>query len=177
MSTAAYHLWLAPSGATHAALATVIRNLAQEFDAPVFEPHVTLLANLSGREPELLQRADALARQLQPTRIVLTEPSFTDEFFQCLFMQVERTPDLMRLRTLAAAAFERDPHPYQPHLSLLYGSFASALKRAAIGRLPPEARTCFVAETLHLIRADSMAPQDWHHTARFAFTREQGGKV
>ena len=176
MHTPTYHLWLAPSGETYGALAAVIRNLARELGAPVFEPHVTLMADLEGTEREHLRRTKALAERLEPTRIGLTEPSYTDEFFRCLFMHVDPTPDVMRLRTLAAEVFECDPQPFMAHLSLVYGSFASSLKQAAIRRLPSEVRTSFMVEALHLIRADSMAPHDWHEMARFAFTTKSGGR-
>ena len=175
MSTPTYHLWLVPAGEPQHALAAVISTLARELGAPVFEPHVTLLANLGDAEHEHLRRAEELAGRLQPTRIVLSEPSYTDEFFQCLFMKVEPTPEVVRLRATAAAVFGRDPQPYMPHLSLVYGSFAPSLKRAVIRRLPPEARTSFVAETLHVIKADSTAPEDWHEIARFPFNADPGG--
>ena len=174
MSAPTYHLWLVPSGETYHALAAVIHQLARELGAPVFEPHVTLLADLGGTEREHVNRTKALAARLQPTRIVLTEPSATDAYFQCLFMHVEQTADVLRLRTAAATVFERDPQPYLPHLSLVYGSYPSSVKQTVIGRLPPEVRTSFIVETLHLIRADSLEPDDWHEIARFAFSTEAG---
>lgn len=170
MSTPTYHLWVMASGDTHERLAAIIRRLAHELGTPVFEPHVTLLADLQGGEHEHVEHAVTLAGRLQPTRIILTEPSYTDEFFQCLFMRVDSTPDVMRLRELATTTFGREREPFMPHLSLVYGSFDETRKRDVIRRLPPEVQGSFVAETLHVIKADSMAPADWNEIARFPFS-------
>src|SRR5262245_33362074 len=85
---ATYHLWLKPSGSIYDALVGVIGELAKELGAPVCEPHVTLLGHLEGSESEHLRRAAQLADELNPFSIVLTEASYGDTYFQCLFMKV-----------------------------------------------------------------------------------------
>ena len=111
MTEPTYHLWLAPVGETHARLAGVISALAVKLGAPIFAPHVTLLADLGDTEVEHLERCEALATALPPTSITLSQPSYTAEYFRCLFMQVDATPEVMRLRTRTAAAFARDALP------------------------------------------------------------------
>ena len=67
-------------------LAKTIRNLATELRAPVFEPHISLIGNLQGTEEELIQKSEELAQQLEPFEAVLTQASYRDTHFQCLFM-------------------------------------------------------------------------------------------
>ena len=157
-------------------LARTIHHLARELDTPVFEPHVTLLANLgSGDERAHAQRSRALAARLQPWSVVLTEPSSRDEHFRCLFMQVEPTDAVMRSHAVAAALFDRvDEEPYLPHLSLVYGSFPKARKRQIIGRLPSAVRTSFTVNTIYLLEAKSTAPKDWREMAGFKVAAPSG---
>jgi 2'-5' RNA ligase len=175
VTTATYHLWFKPAGRAYETLAQTIRTLAGQLDTPVFEPHVTLLAYLNGGETEHFQRAGELATRLKPCEVILTEPSFQNDYFQCLYMLVHPTPDVMTNRVMAEELFDRAQEPYMPHLSLVYGSLPESRKRAIIRRLPPDIRTSFVATTLYLIRADSMAPKDWREIAAFQFGGGGGG--
>jgi 2'-5' RNA ligase len=161
-----YHLWLKPAGATYDVLDRTIRRLAAVLDAPVFAPHVTLLARLTGTEREHIRRTEELARRLQPVEIVLTEPAWGERYFQCVFILVEETGAVRQANALAQQVFERGADPYMPHLSLVYGSYSEARKREVVARLPAELRTAFVASAVYLIRADSDDPADWHEILR-----------
>ncbi|MGH8010434.1 MAG: hypothetical protein ACREQ3_25855 [Candidatus Binatia bacterium] len=101
MGSSSYHLWLKPSGSAYDVLAETIRELARELNAPVFEPHVTLLGHLEGSEQNHVERTQQLARELHPFQVVLTEPSYQNEYFQCLFMRVQQTPAVMNPNALA----------------------------------------------------------------------------
>jgi len=57
MTVTTYHLWLKPSGPSYEVLAGLIRDLAKELSAPVFEPHVTFLGDLEGSEQDHMNRA------------------------------------------------------------------------------------------------------------------------
>jgi len=46
-----YHLWLMPSGALYDLLADTITEISRTYQAPRFDPHVTLLSSLRGSEP------------------------------------------------------------------------------------------------------------------------------
>ncbi len=161
MSAATYHLWLKPSGPTYDKLATTIQELAQELNAPVFEPHVTLLS-LEGTQREHVRRTEELARQLKAFLVVLAELSYRDEYFQCLFLNVQRTAQVMNANVLARQVFRQTEKAYTPHLSLLYGLYPEVRKRAVIARLRSGVRTSFEASAIHLIQADSSDPKDWH---------------
>jgi Cyclic phosphodiesterase-like protein len=161
-----YHLWLKPSGQAYDVLADVIRELSHKLQAPTFEPHVTLLGNLSGSEHEHLHRTKQLAPQLQPLPITLTAPSHGNEYFQCLFIKVEQTEQIMSANASARCVFGHGGGgAYMPHMSLVYGLYPEALKRELIATLSAHLRMTFEATLLHLIRADSDDPKDWHEVA------------
>lgn len=175
-STGSYHLWFKPAGAAYDILARTIRELSQELNGPVFEPHVSLIGNLDGTEQELAQWTKDLAQQLQQFKVVLTEPSYRDDHFQCLFMLVEQTPAMMNAYALAWNFFGQKPNqPYVPHVSLVYGSLPDSRKRLILANLPPDVRTSFDVTTLYLIRADTPDPKTWHEIAAFPIT--QPGRI
>jgi 2'-5' RNA ligase len=166
---ASYHLWLKPSGAPYDVLAEAIRELARELAAPVFEPHVTLLGHLEGREDDHRRRTELLARELSPFPIVLTDAAYGDVYFQCLFLRVQQSSAVMDAYARACLAFDRPHGAYMPHLSLAYGVYPDARKRAIMAGLPPALRTSFAASAVYLIKAASEDPKDWHEVLDVSF--------
>ncbi len=156
-----YHLWLKPEGRALELFAQTIRDLARQLDAPVFEPHVTLLPQLEGGEDDHVQRAALLARQLGPFEVVLTEPGQGSTYFQCLFMRAEKTPPLVSAYRVACEAFQCSPQPYRPHLSLVYGKYSAPLLDEIGRALPSALRATFDVNAIHLIKALSSDPKDW----------------
>jgi hypothetical protein len=170
MSRGSYYLWFKPSGTAYDILARTIRELAKQLGGPVFEPHVSLIGSLEGTEEELAQQTEELAHKLELFTMVLTEPSYRDEHFQCLFMLVEQTAPIMNAYALARDFFHKPNQAFVPHLSLAYGSYPDSRKRLIIGKLPPDVRACFDVSTLYLIRSDTSDPKDWHQIAAFPIT-------
>ena len=150
MSAATYSLWSKPTGSAYDVLVRTIRRLAHELDGPMFEPHVTLLGQLEGTAQDHVRRSEQLAQQLQPFQIVLIDPSYGNEYFQCVFTRVKQTPPLMNAHAVARRVFGRGKETYMPHLSLVYGLFPDARKREAIAGLQPDVRTSFEATAFSL---------------------------
>ncbi len=167
MSAPTYHHWFKPSGEAYRILAKTIRTLATELQAPVFEPHISLIGNLQGTEEELIRKSEELARQLEPFEAVLTQASYRDTHFQCLFMLVEKTPVLMKAHARAMDFFGKANQDFMPHVSLVYGTYPEAQKKLIIDHLPNEIKTSFQVTSLYLIRADSPEPKDWHEIGPF----------
>lgn len=169
MTEATYHLWLKPTGSPYDMLAGAIHELARELAAPVFEPHVTLLGHLEGTEREHTRRTKALARELRPFSIVLTEAAHGDTRFQCLFMRVQASAAVMDAHARARRLFHRGKGAYMPHLSLAYGLFPEGRRREMIARLPAALRTSFEVSAVYLIKAESEDPKDWHEIRSVSF--------
>ena len=146
MDAPTYHCWFKPSGKAYAILSRTIRDLARELDAPVFEPHITLIGNLEGTEKELIERTRQLAGRLEPFTAVLTQPSYRDTHFQCLFMLVERTPPLMNAHVTAREFFHKPHQEFMPHVSLVYGSYPEARKKLVIESLPADVQNRFQSD-------------------------------
>ena len=162
-----YVLWIKPSGEVFQTLSRTIRKLATELNTVVFEPHVTLVANLNGSEQELAERGEELSGQIKPFKIFLTEPAYQDEYFKCVFLRVEKTQSIMNANACAGRIFKRPQEIYEPHVSLVYGDLPEERKKLIIRDLPENVKTDFEAKTVYLIRADSRHPRDWHELAAF----------
>ena len=163
-----YYIWLMPIGEIYALLAATIAELSRKHAASLFEPHVTLLGDLPGSEEEIVVQTSHLARQLKPYDIHLTTAAYEDEYFRCLFLNVQETPVVMEANARGKTTFNQpDDAPYRPHLSLLYGSYPVSLKTQIIATLPSFQGVHFAVTTLHMIRVESTNPMDWHKIRAF----------
>ena len=164
-----YSLWLVPErdGPAFAALAELIRDLARQFDTPVFDPHVTLVGGLEGDEAALAAAAKDVAGIERP-QIELTEIVSRDSYFQRLVVAAAPTPPLLRAHALARAALGAETAAYWPHLSLAYGELDAAQIRRllVIATAAGPVGAHFPAAALELWRTDG-AVSGWACTASF----------
>ena len=164
MST--FHLWLVPTGTVFDRLAGVIAGLSSRHQGPAFDPHLTLLGRLEGKESEMVDRVHQLARTLQPFEVRLKAPSYEAQYFRCLFLPAEPSRAIVDAHQQAKQIFNAQPaSAFDPHVSLMYGLFPESQKQEIIKALPPDLPGSFSVSQLQLIRAASMNPQDWHVAA------------
>ena len=167
-----YSLCLIPTGEPYEILSTTIAALSQTYEAPLFEPHVTVLGNLPDSQAETVASASHLAEQLRPYEIRLTTPECRDTYFQCLYLRVQETPPVMEAHAHARSIFHRqDDPPYLPHLSLLYGWYSVELKQQIIAALPSTLCTDFIVTTVHVIRGEDDDPKTWTRLAEIPLKR------
>lgn len=114
-------LWLLPAAAERQVLRELVARLAQECDAPVFEPHLTL-----GRgTPALLEKVRS-----KPLHLRVAGIDRSARYTKTLFVRLEESGALGALRR----SFTCDPGPtYDPHISLLYCSLPE-IRRAELAR-------------------------------------------
>src|SRR5208337_2649697 len=93
MTAKRFSLWLKPTGEVYLTLANLIFDLSKEYFSPRFDPHVTLLGELTGSYEEIESRTSKLSANLRPYTIKLTRIEYLDEYFRSLFIRVEETED------------------------------------------------------------------------------------
>src|SRR5438309_6240734 len=128
--------WLIPAEPKRELFCELIRILAKQFDAPRFEPHLTLLVTAEDRQTskQILEQIDASLIQLR-----LREISFSSKFTRTLFVRFKSNNALKKLIIdLRRAAKPRGKFVRDPHVSLLYKKIPVAVKRelASTIRLP-----------------------------------------
>ena len=124
-----YFLWLTPTESVLRQLQALIDSLAHEHGGPSFEPHITLLSRLQGNATEIETRVAQLATGFAPITLHCPTLGWSDEYYRCLYLNVEKDPYLISLYGQAQAVI---PHmvskDFAPHVSLLYGHVAEQTK-------------------------------------------------
>jgi hypothetical protein len=76
VGTGHYALWLIPSETAYARLAQLIKELAHELSAPLFDPHVTLLEGIRWETAKIVRQCEELAASSRPFEIHLGKENF-----------------------------------------------------------------------------------------------------
>lgn len=170
MKAKGHSLWLMPTGDAYDKLSGLIKRLAEEYNALLFEPHVTLLGETMHSEDDVLKRSEQLASGQKPFPITLNTVDYQDFYFRTLFVRAERTDRLQALHDSAKDVFEMQEIPdYMPHLSLMYGNFPQALKEHIIKAIGKDQSTEFIVNSVHLFKTDGEV-NAWYKVKEFPFS-------
>ena len=129
----AFAYWLLPETSEREVFRREIRKLAEQFGAPLFEPHVTIFL-----EPETSRSPHEVLNELELVNIELTIHSIraSEQFTKTLFVQFETSS---ALQELGDAIWKLSGAPARwvidPHLSLLYASLPPDTKQALAGKI------------------------------------------
>ena len=121
--------WLIPAEPAHRFFQDLINDLARRYDAPVFEPHVTIYveANSTDALETVLSKA---AQDCTPIVLQAIEVSHSDEFIKTLFVEFGLNTKLLQLnQVIRSAAQDSSDYDLKPHLSLLYKRMSAQTRR------------------------------------------------
>jgi hypothetical protein len=141
--------WLVPAPPEKQLFSALIRILAHELKAPVFEPHVTLFV-WATRPVDVLR----ILKELRCAPIVLSvgSVSYSGKFTKTLFVRFRRNARLNTLfKEFSDKAGRRISKPADLHLSLCYKKLPAAAKRelASIINFPFKAVRFDVTKAVH----------------------------
>lgn len=100
--------------------ASIIAELAARFDAPIFEPHVTIYVTRNANDipAEILKR---VLTDYQVGPLSIRDLQYSDIFTKTVFVQFEPSPQWTCLSdTFQQASKLCDSYDFNPHLSLIY---------------------------------------------------------
>lgn len=125
--------WLVPETAARDLLSREIAELAKQFNAPLFEPHVTVFV-----APENSVSPNQVVREAGNIDIELTIHGiqFGEQFTRTLFVQFGFSEELQQLGDLiwrASGALVR--YLVDPHLSLLYAKLPEETKQTLADKI------------------------------------------
>lgn len=128
--------WLVPAGPEKQLFGALIRILARELNAPLFEPHVTLFASAASSA-----HVRRLLKQVRCAPILLDvgTVNYSRTFTKTLFVRLRGGPRLQDLlKQLSGKAGGRFPRLRDLHLSLCYKKLSVPAKRelASVIKLP-----------------------------------------
>ena len=112
--------WLIPAEPARSHFASLIGNLAARFDAPVFEPHVTIYTAPLGNE-NAAGLLDRVLTNRGTYRLLVSGVDYADEFTKTVFVQFQPDEALTQLSAdLRQASTMKSDEDINPHLSLIY---------------------------------------------------------
>ena len=82
MQAKGYSLWLMPTGEAYDKFSNLIKRLAKEYNAPIFEPHVTLIGEAMQSEEDVIRRAEKLVSGQESFPITLRTIDCQDSYFR-----------------------------------------------------------------------------------------------
>ncbi len=113
--------WLTPAQPARWFFENVIADLARRYNAPVFEPHVTIHVGSDRAEAAADKIVSQAAIRCEPIKLKLLDVRYSSEFTKTLFVQLALNAKLQRLNeVLRDAAQDSADYQLEPHLSLLY---------------------------------------------------------
>ncbi len=112
--------WLIPAEPAHCFFQEAINDLARRYDAPLFEPHVTI--HVGASHVDAAERAlSKAARECQSITVKTLGIDHSDAFIKTLFVQFALNTNLQQLNAIVrSAAEDSSDYKLDPHLSLLY---------------------------------------------------------
>jgi len=119
--------WLIPARDERELFCDIIRILYREFDAPNFDPHLTIFAMKEDRKsPRKILRDLRSA----PLRLNVRTVGFSSQFTKTLFVRFAPSKSLDELTVALARAAKSPAKPVRdPHLSLLYKNIPVVIKK------------------------------------------------
>ena len=161
-----YSLWLMPEGKPYLEIKKMTSNFSKILKKDYFEPHVTLLGNISCTGEDILSKTSYLASIMKPFEIELYKLNFGKEYFKRLFFLAKNSKYLTDSNEKAKKVFNiKDNSAFIPHASLVYSYFAVP-KQLIKQIIPRDISIKFRANSLTLINANG-SPKDWYKIQEF----------
>ncbi len=155
-----FALWLKPDNEVYDVLNRIINSLSREYDAPRFEPHITVAGDISIPLTGLKEAVSEVAAKIEPMTLYLTETDYRDTLYQSLFIHVAPNDALLLLREQCLSELGLEHKPYMPHISLLYKEIDNDEKKKIVDRVGKRFDLVFIPDKLYLMRTAG-EPEDW----------------
>ena len=129
-SKSRYSIWLMPAEENvFGELQSTINSISSRYSTPSFEPHVTLIAGISGIEDTVIESTHYLASRIDRSMVELGSIGRSREYFRSLFVRVQKNMEIEMAADLAKEVFERYyTREYTPHLSFMYADMQDSQK-------------------------------------------------
>ena len=160
-------VWIPPNGAALERIVKAMRLVRQRAGGPEFHPHVTLLKGIERTQDSAQLKLKELAQRLKPFTVRLGRIGWKQEYYRCLYATVAMSGELAAAQKLAHEIFEMDPpEPFEPHVSLLYGSLDEPAQQALARDAGGSLHVSFEAHVVQLVSAAMRVPvPEWRALA------------
>lgn len=126
-----FSIWLLPSTETSAYLKSIIVDLAKQYNAPNFEPHLTLFCGSTPNLEKTTADLERFASDQDSIELTIQEVDATKDFHKTLFLQFGLTEQLANLnKSIQSELDPNSQYHLNPHMSLLYKALKLHKKKA-----------------------------------------------
>lgn len=127
-----YSVWALPPAPVRDRLRHIMEGLRAAHDGPAFEPHAMVVGDLRSRRSTSIEVLHTAAAGVQPYTARVTGVSRGSFFYQCVYLLLEPTPEVVAASDHCCGHFGyKRKTPYMPHVSLLYGDLTDEEKEEA----------------------------------------------
>jgi 2'-5' RNA ligase len=131
MKKTAIAYWLIPAEPARSFFAAMIGDPARRYNAPVFEPHMTVHVSFDLVDAEKL--ITKVARSCRPVQAEVLKVRQSPEFIKTFFVELALNSKLQRLNEMIRdAAQKSSDYELKPHLSLLYKTMSIQGRRQLV---------------------------------------------
>lgn len=127
-----YSLWLMPEPNISKKIYEIIEDLAIKYGSTPFEPHVTLLGQISALKEDALKTTESLAASSTAMNIEFGKIGNSNAFFKSIFVRIKYTEMLQRFYKNATSEFKMKPNKFMPHMSLVYFNVSKQVRLDAV---------------------------------------------
>lgn len=160
-----YSLLIIPPPEIKVILEKIILQLSNKYKGPKFEAHMTFLGRIDSNEKAIIEKTKELAQQIKPLFLTLGEISFSNTYFQSVFVRLKSTAELMDANLKAKEIFQIDDRVFMPHISLFYGNHSMELREKIVSEIELPPNLSFTADKI-VVTPDTDNPADWKHLAK-----------
>jgi 2'-5' RNA ligase len=162
-----YAIWFIPTGELYKGLHRLIIDLSIKFKTPSFEPHITLIGEITENEATSILYTAEIASTISHFDLELDSIDYSDNYFKCFFLKAHKTKELVQANRYARRIFNRETETqYIPHLSLIYGYLPEQEKVTLQNEMQKEISIHFEVNSLHLISIQG-GIKNWHKVKEF----------
>ena len=129
-------IWLIPAPEDAQYLQAIINNLADTYQAPVFNTHCTLYSPTDLPALEIKKILEQSANNMESFYVKKATISHTENIWKTIFIELLRSPELEQLQQAVISQFPNgQPYEFLPHISLLYKEMPDKKKEDIIRNL------------------------------------------
>jgi 2'-5' RNA ligase len=136
MAPGVHSIWVIPAAGDLAALERLVRDLADRFGSPRFQPHLTLVEDMERSVDDLVPLVERIADGIGSFEAKVEEIGAGDFFFRSFYARFGAKGPLLELKRRAIEkVLPGDIAEFMPHISLAYGVEETLAKRDAIAEV------------------------------------------
>ncbi len=126
--------WLIPAQPQLETFRALVLSLARDYDAPVFEPHITLHVGVQTARDDIAKLLRGIAAASEPVTLVAGNTFHSDTLFKTLFVEFD-DPGIRALHHRFQGGLRQfSEYALAPHLSLLYKAMPMGSRAALAER-------------------------------------------